>query len=87
VLVGAPAAGATVTFDATALQHGAKHLVGCTYGSVRVRSDFQRWADLAAAGRLDLGAMISHRFPLDSINDALDQLSRGDVLRSIVTMA
>lgn len=86
VLVGAPAAGATVTLDATDLQHGAKHLVGCTYGSVRVRSDFQRWADLAAAGRLDLGAMISHRFPLGGVNDALAQLARGEVVRSIVTM-
>lgn len=87
VLVGAPSAGSTVTFDATALQHGAKHLVGCTYGSVRVRSDFQRWADLAATGRLDLGAMISHRFTLDGINDALNQLSRGEVIRSVVIMA
>lgn len=86
VLVGTPANGTTVTFDAFDLHHGSKRLLGCTYGSARVRSDFQRWADLAAAGRLDLGAMISHRHPLAEVNTALEQLSRGEVIRGIVSM-
>jgi len=84
VLVGTPAAGTTVTFDAFALHHDAKRLLGCTYGSARVRSDFQRWADLAASGRLDLGAMISHRYRLDDVNHALEQLRRGEVVRGVL---
>lgn len=86
VLVGAPAAGSTVLLDATELQQGARRIIGCTYGSARVRSDFQRWADLAGAGRLDLPGMISHRFTLDTINDALGQLARGEVVRGVVIM-
>jgi S-(hydroxymethyl)glutathione dehydrogenase/alcohol dehydrogenase len=73
-----------VTLDAFALHHDAKRLLGCTYGSARVRSDFQRWADLASAGRLDLGAVISHRFGLEDVNTALDLLRRGDVVRGVL---
>jgi S-(hydroxymethyl)glutathione dehydrogenase/alcohol dehydrogenase len=87
VLVGTPPAGSTVTFDAFALHHDAKRLMGCTYGSAHVRSDFQRWADLAGSGRLDLGATISHRFPLDDVNAALDRLRRGEVLRGVLEPA
>ena len=86
VLVGTPPTGATVTFDAFALHHGAKRLLGCTYGSARVRSDFQRWADLAAGGRLNLQAMISHRYPLSGVNTALEQLANGEVIRGMLTI-
>ncbi len=86
VLVGTPPKGTSVTFDAFDLHHDSKRLLGCTYGSARVRSDFQRWADLAAAGRLDLNAMISHRHPLAEVNTALEQLARGEVIRGVLSM-
>jgi S-(hydroxymethyl)glutathione dehydrogenase/alcohol dehydrogenase len=86
VLVGTPPNGTTVTFDAFDLHHGARRLLGCTYGSARVRSDFQRWADLASAGRLNLAAMISHRHPLAEVNAALEQLAKGEVIRGVLSM-
>lgn len=87
VFVGTPAPGQTVSFDAYELHHSAKHLHGCTYGSTHVRSDFQRWIDLAENHRIDLSSVISHRFGLDQVNEALTALQHGDVVRAILEIA
>jgi S-(hydroxymethyl)glutathione dehydrogenase/alcohol dehydrogenase len=84
VIVGQAAAGASVTFPAQALRSGGRTLVGCTFGSVQPRRDYQRFADLAAAGRLDLASLVSHRIALTDINDAFAAMERGDVLRSVI---
>lgn len=84
VVVGQAAAGETVTFSAHALRSGGRSLVGCTYGSVQPRRDFQMLADLAAAGRLDLAGLISRRVALTEVNDAFGALERGEVLRTMI---
>lgn len=62
-----------------------KQLLSSVYGSTRSRRDFQRYIDLAEAGRLDLGAMVSATIALDDVNDAFGALDRGEVIRSIIT--
>lgn len=85
VIIGQAAAGATVTLPAQALRSGGRTLVGCTYGSVDPKRDFPRFAAFAAAGRLDLGSLISDRIPLGKVNDALAQLETGgDVRRTVI---
>jgi S-(hydroxymethyl)glutathione dehydrogenase/alcohol dehydrogenase len=49
-----------------------------------VRRDIQRLIDLAEAGRIDLGAMVSHRFRLDEVNDGFAALTAGEVIRGVI---
>ena len=83
--VGMPPMSSEITLPAYTFFYEAKTIKGCFYGSAQVRRDFQRWIDLAEAGRIDLGAVISHRYPLDDINTAIDDLSAGKVLRAVIT--
>jgi S-(hydroxymethyl)glutathione dehydrogenase/alcohol dehydrogenase len=84
VAVGMPAAGTQVTFDGFQLFSTEKRLVGCYYGSGQVRRDFPRLVNLAEAGLLDLGAVVTRRIGLDEVNDAFDALDDGAVIRSVI---
>lgn len=84
VMLGMPPAGATVTFPAASMRSGGRTIVGCTYGSVQPRRDFPKLAALAAAGHLDLGALVSHRIKLDELNEAYAALERGEIMRSVI---
>jgi S-(hydroxymethyl)glutathione dehydrogenase / alcohol dehydrogenase len=61
--------------DIRAMVGNEKTLRGSTYGSVAPTTLVPRILDLYASGRLDLDALVSHRLPLDSIEEALS-LSR-----------
>ncbi|HKT77353.1 MAG TPA: hypothetical protein VJQ78_11515 [Sphingobium sp.] len=49
-----------------------------------MRTDYGKIISLVASGRLELGGMISRRYPLDGINDAYDTMVAGEVVRSIL---
>jgi S-(hydroxymethyl)glutathione dehydrogenase/alcohol dehydrogenase len=84
VLIGAGLPGEIVTFDLFAL-HREKRLLGCGYGSAQVRRDIPRLVALAESGRLDLGAMVSRRMPVDEVNEAFRAMEAGEVVRSVLT--
>jgi 6-hydroxycyclohex-1-ene-1-carbonyl-CoA dehydrogenase len=46
--------------------------------------DYPRVVELVRQGRLVLGELVTHRFPLDEIDRALDLLRRGEAIRSVV---
>lgn len=48
--------------------------------------DYPAIIQMVAGGRLKLDPVITHRFPLDQINDALNVLRSGEGLRTIITM-
>ena len=84
VIVGAPAADATVTFPALPLFYEGKRLLGCLYGGAQVRRDFPRFVRLVEAGRLDLTTMVSRHIHLDEVNDAFRAMEAGEVIRSVI---
>lgn len=86
IVVGAGRADDEVSFNAFELFYLEKTLRGSLYGSADVRTDFHRLIRLWRAGRLDLEGLISQRVKLDAVNDALDDLRAGRVLRSVVEM-
>jgi 6-hydroxycyclohex-1-ene-1-carbonyl-CoA dehydrogenase len=47
--------------------------------------DYPRVIELARQGRIKVAELVTHRFPLDQINDALDTLRSGAAIRAIVT--
>jgi Zn-dependent alcohol dehydrogenase len=49
-------------------------------------ADIPRYLALYKAGRLPLEQFITHRFPLESVNEALDVVRSGQAGRVILTM-
>ena len=51
-----------------------KKLLGCALGSVNAQRDIPKLLDLAKRGRLDLAGMITDRYDLDQVEDAIGNL-------------
>jgi Zn-dependent alcohol dehydrogenase len=85
VLVGAPPVDQNITI-APAVLFGIqeKQLKGCFLGSCNSLRDIPRMVDLWRAGRLDLDGLITHRRPLDQINDAFADLEAGVGIRTVL---
>lgn len=47
--------------------------------------DYPRVIELVREGRIRLDGLVTHRFPLDDIEEAFDTLRRGEALRAVVT--
>ena len=63
---------------------GEKRIQGSLMGSNRFTVDMPRMVDLYLQGRLHLDQMISQRIKLPQINEALDELKRGELARSVI---
>ncbi len=64
-----------------------KKLQGGLMGSNRFPVDIPRLVDFYQRGLLDLDTIIAERMPLERVNDAFDELRRGDATRSVITFA
>ena len=64
-----------------------KRLQGGFMGSNRFPVDIPRLVDFYMRGLLDLDTIIADRMPLERINDAFDELRRGDTTRSVITFS
>jgi S-(hydroxymethyl)glutathione dehydrogenase/alcohol dehydrogenase len=84
VIVGAGRTDAQVEFTPFELLFDGKKLLPSLYGGADVRRDFGRMISLWRAGRLDLEGMVTHRLKLDDVDDALNALGHGDVIRQVV---
>ena len=76
VLVGVTPAGAKISIDPMPLHFG-KVLTGSHGGSSNPSADIPRCVELVAAGRLKFDGMITDRFPLKDINEAVAALRSG----------
>src|SRR5262249_4179290 len=85
VLVGMPPTGAMIQFDAEGIADNAFRIIGSKVGSVRPQLDIPRLIGLYRQGRLKLDELISGRWPLDDINDAVGSAVSGEALRPLVT--
>jgi S-(hydroxymethyl)glutathione dehydrogenase/alcohol dehydrogenase len=61
-----------------------KILTGCGGGSIRPGLDIPALANLYLSGRLKLDELISGRYPLERINEAIDSLDKGEALRNLI---
>ena len=73
-----------VSFTALELFHFARTIQGCVYGSTDPLRDIPTILSHAAAGRLDLGALITGTVGLDGIDDAFVQMQAGLGVRTLV---
>jgi S-(hydroxymethyl)glutathione dehydrogenase/alcohol dehydrogenase len=83
VMVGLPKLSSDYAIPAmTVLQE--KRVLGCVYGSAQVRRDFPRLIGLVEQGKLDVGSMVSRTMHLDDVNDAIQAMRDGEVIRSVL---
>jgi len=66
---------------------GSKKVQGGLMGDNRFPVDIPRLVDFYLRGLLDLDTIIAERLPLERINDAFDELRKGDAARSVITFA
>jgi S-(hydroxymethyl)glutathione dehydrogenase / alcohol dehydrogenase len=87
VLVGAAPADQSISI-APAVLFGIeeKRLVGCFLGSCNSLRDIPLMVDLWRAGRLDLEGLITHRRPLEEINDAFADMEAGRGIRTVLEL-
>ena len=62
-----------------------KRLQGSLMGSNHFPVDMPRLVDFYRQGRLKLDELISRRIKLEDINDAVSELRRGEITRSVIT--
>jgi S-(hydroxymethyl)glutathione dehydrogenase/alcohol dehydrogenase len=77
VVVGAPQR--PVELDGMDILLGQKRLVGCLGGGCVPDRDFPTFVDWSRNGRLDLSALVTDRYPLEGVNDAVADLRAGRI--------
>jgi len=58
---------------------------GSAFGGARGRTDVPKIVDWYMEGKISIDDFITHRMPLEKINDAFDLMHAGKSIRSIVT--
>lgn len=84
VVVGMPASGVTTAFDPGTFAAWGQRVLGSKMGSARVGIDIPYLVELYRQGRLKLDELISGRYPLERINEAIAAVVRGDALRNVI---
>ena len=83
-IVGVGKADEIVSFNAFEMFFLEKTLVGSYYGGTDVRTDFHKLLRLYKHGKLDLEGMITRRIKIDEINQALEAVRKGEVIRQVI---
>ncbi|MBN1190658.1 MAG: alcohol dehydrogenase catalytic domain-containing protein [Dehalococcoidales bacterium] len=71
-------------FEPTDFIGGQRILTGSGAGSARVMVDIPRIISLYQAGRYKLDEMVSGRYPLEKINEAIEAVDKGNVIRNVI---
>jgi S-(hydroxymethyl)glutathione dehydrogenase/alcohol dehydrogenase len=84
VLVGMPPDGVTSTIDPTTVANQSQRIVGSKMGRSRIAADIPALVEMYRSGRLRLDELITGRYPLDRINEAIAEVDRGDAVRNVI---
>ncbi|MEB8386861.1 Zn-dependent alcohol dehydrogenase [Rhodobacteraceae bacterium KMM 6894] len=84
VLVGMPAVGAQSSYEALNLADAGQGMIGSKMGDTVIRRDIPWMVDLYQQGRLKLDELISGRWTLEQINEAMDDTKGGSARRNVI---
>lgn len=84
VIVGMPPANATAPLSVIAVADRGLRILGSFMGATRLRVDIPWLIDLYRQGRLKLDELITARYPLEQINEAIEVMERGEALRNVI---
>jgi S-(hydroxymethyl)glutathione dehydrogenase/alcohol dehydrogenase len=84
VVVGMPATGVYAEYDPGTLAAWNQKIVGSKMGEARIARDIPALVDLYRAGKLRLDELVTARYPLEKINEAIAAVNAGKALRNVV---
>ncbi len=84
VIVGMPPVGAKVSFEALDFADAGQSMLGSKMGSTKLVTDIPKLTSLYQQGRLKLDELVTGRYPIEQINEAIDSVRRGDALRNVI---
>jgi Zn-dependent alcohol dehydrogenase len=87
VMVGMPHSGAMATYEPVMLAAVGQGMVGSKMGDVVIQRDIPWMVDLYTQGRLKLDELISGRWELDQINEAIADTKTGAARRNVIMFA
>ena len=84
VIVGMPTmADVKFSLDSYDMTYG-RTVIGSNMGSTRLSIDVPRLVELYQQGRLKLDELITGRYPLEGINEAIASMERGEAIRNVI---
>jgi S-(hydroxymethyl)glutathione dehydrogenase / alcohol dehydrogenase len=86
VMTGMPASGALATYEPVIFAAAGQAMIGSKMGDTVLKRDLPALIDWHARGRLKLAELISGRYPLDRINDAIASSKAGVARRNVIVM-
>jgi Zn-dependent alcohol dehydrogenase len=84
VLVGMPKTGDLSTYDPGTMASISQGMVGSKMGNVVIQRDIPWMVDLYQQGRLKLDELISGRWRLEQINEAIADTKSGNARRNVI---
>jgi S-(hydroxymethyl)glutathione dehydrogenase/alcohol dehydrogenase len=84
VMVGIAPEGSELSLPANRVVREERRLMGSFYGSARPHIDMPMILELYMAGKLKLDELVTHRFPLEQINQAIHSLESGEAIRPVI---
>ena len=85
VLVGLGPHGETIELGAGTFTRSDKVLTSAYYGMADPMRDMPMFLDWYLAGKLKLDELITKRYPLEEVNEAVEAVERGEALRNVIT--
>jgi len=86
VIVGMPATGETSEIELGNVADAGQTIVGSKMGSVQLHVDVPKLVRRYEQGELKLDELITARYPLEEINEAIAAVNRGDALRNVILL-
>jgi len=84
VIVGMPASGVKAAIEVVDLADNSQRILGSKMGSARLQVDVPKLVALYEQGRLKLDELITTRYRLEEINEAIAAVKQGDALRNVI---
>ena len=84
IMVGMPHSGAMAEYEPVMLAATGQGLVGSKMGDVVIKRDIPWMIDLYQQGRLKLDELVSGRWSLDEINEAIEDTKTGAAKRNVI---
>ncbi|MEM7224931.1 MAG: Zn-dependent alcohol dehydrogenase [Pseudomonadota bacterium] len=84
VVVGMPPSGAMAQIEAVDFADNRHRIVGSKMGGTRLSLDIPKLVTLYQEGRLKLDELVTKRYPLEEINEAIASTKRAEALRNVI---
>lgn len=84
IMIGMPHAGGLAEYEPMGMSYQGQSLIGSKMGDTVIQRDIPWMVDLYEQGRLKLDELISGRWSLDQINDAIADTKTGSAKRNVI---